>query len=208
MKYASFILNIVLLVAVAVLYYLHFSQATSATEPTKIVQPRSVNGSMPSAAIMPSIFFVNSDTLLELYQFYNQKKGDLEAKGRKLEKEISGRTQTLQYDMQTAQEKAQAGGMTEQQMQEVGMRLRQKEEQLYAYKDEQLQKLSEEERKITSQLNDNISSYLKEYSKEIGADYVFGYTRGGGLLFASDSLDITKSVVQGLNERYQAKNKK
>lgn len=213
MKYASLILNAVLAVAVAVLYYLHFStpapvaavpEGKPVTQPAPVVIDPKAIAQAPKSKIM----YVNSDSLLENYDFYTKKKAELEAKGRRIEKDIASRTQTLQYDMESAQRKAQAGGMTEQQMQEVAMRLRQKEENLYAYKEEQLQKLGKEEQDLTKLLNDNITNYLEEYSKQTGADYVFGYTKGGGLLFATPQLDITKSVVEGLNERYKAQGKK
>ncbi len=212
MKYASLILNAVLAVAVAVLYYLHFSaQAPQTATNVAAPQPKPVvklTAEDMAKAAKGKVLFVNSDSLLENYLFYVKKKQELEAKGERLQKDISNRTQTLQLDMQSAQEKAQSGGMTEQQMQEVGMRLRQKEENLMAYKDEQLQKLGNEESKLSKQLNDNISDYLKEYCEQAGINYVFGYTKGGGLLYASDSLDITQTIVKGLNERYKSQNKK
>jgi outer membrane protein len=35
---------------------------------------------------------------------------------------------------------------------------------------------------------------------------VLSFTKGGGILYANDSLDITKNVVKGLNEEYIQQN--
>jgi len=34
---------------------------------------------------------------------------------------------------------------------------------------------------------------------------VLGYSKGGGILFANADLDVTKKIVEGLNNDYKAK---
>jgi Skp family chaperone for outer membrane proteins len=44
-----------------------------------------------------------------------------------------------------------------------------------------------------------VEDKLKTLSNQIGYDYILSYTRGGQILLASDSLDITKQVLDLLN---------
>lgn len=36
---------------------------------------------------------------------------------------------------------------------------------------------------------------------------VIGYSKGGGVLYAKEDLDITQDVLKGLNEDYKSSNK-
>jgi len=40
---------------------------------------------------------------------------------------------------------------------------------------------------------------FKKFNKDKHYDFIMGYTRGAGILFANDSLDITKVVIKGIN---------
>jgi outer membrane protein len=50
-----------------------------------------------------------------------------------------------------------------------------------------------------------LSSYLKEYNKGKNYTFILGYQKGGGILFANDSLDITREVLDGLNKEFESK---
>ena len=61
------------------------------------------------------------------------------------------------------------------------------------------------EKNLSIKLNDQIHDFMMEYGPAHGLKYVLGYTRGGGILYATDSLDITDHVLEGLNEKYRGK---
>ena len=44
---------------------------------------------------------------------------------------------------------------------------------------------------------------LKTLSSKIGYDYILSYSRGGQILLANDSLNITKEVLDLLNAKDQ-----
>ncbi|HNE28198.1 MAG TPA: hypothetical protein PLW66_03475, partial [Saprospiraceae bacterium] len=50
-----------------------------------------------------------------------------------------------------------------------------------------------------------LETKLKTLSDKIGYDYILSYSRGGQILLANDSLDITNEVLQLLNARDQEK---
>jgi outer membrane protein len=85
MKNLSLILNAVLLVAVAVLFYLHFSSAS----------PKKVSGSETATTGDLTVAFINADSLIDQYAFIDDRKVILEAKVKKLESDFRNRAETL-----------------------------------------------------------------------------------------------------------------
>ena len=58
------------------------------------------------------------------------------------------------------------------------------------------------------QLQDSIFSFIKRFNQGPKYSFILEKSRVSGILYANDSLDITKSVIKGLNEAYtKGKNK-
>jgi outer membrane protein len=55
-------------------------------------------------------------------------------------------------------------------------------------------------------LMDSLNNFLKRYNEKMNFDYIFSYNRGGSILTANDSLDITNEVLKLLNEEFVQKN--
>jgi outer membrane protein len=199
-KNASLLLNSVLLVAVGFLYYLHFTPVDANHQPA--------SGSLGAKSALNTnngqVVYVNTDTLLEHYEYFKVKKQELEAKGKRLETELAGRMRNLENEYTTARDKVQRGTMSNSLMQETEKDLMRKQQQLQIYKEEQAAKLMEEEKNINEQLNDNIRNFLSTFGKKNGYNFVLGMSGSGGVLFANDSLNITTSVLEGLNKEYKA----
>lgn len=198
MKYLSYIINGVLAIAVAVLYYLHFSSKPSAT----------AEASSPSAAVQPAmvvpsnIVYVNSDSLLEKYEYFQKIKDDLEARKQRVETQLQQKARALEQEYMGVQQRLQT--MSREEVAQAEQSLMAKQQEIMKSKDDQLKRLLEEEEKLNKRLFDNIYTYLKDYCKNTNYKFVLGYTRGsGGILYAKDSLDITPDVVQGLNKLYR-----
>lgn len=217
-KNISLILNIVLVAAVAYLYYAQFSsKKVNTTEivdktenpKTEIVPTDSLISNEPivdlSGLPTNSTVFVNVDTLFSKYEYYKTVKNDLERRAKKLEAEIQNRAAGLEADMQRYQAKAQT--MTQEDYQAAQQDLMQKEQIIMQYREEQAGKLADEEARLTENLNATILKFIKTNYKDKGYQYILGYSKGGGILFADDRFDITKSVVDGLNEEYKKKKK-
>src|SRR4030095_12139253 len=91
MKNINLVLNAVLLVAVSILYYLHFSTKEASVPEGPVAIP-----------VKPSsIVFVNSDTLLHNYAFLKVKKDDLEARHKKVSAELEAEGGQLQRDIES-----------------------------------------------------------------------------------------------------------
>ena len=60
---------------------------------------------------------------------------------------------------------------------------------------------------MNDMLATKIHDYLKTYNKEKKIDYILGYQKGSGILFAKDELDVTPEVLKGMNETYSKEKK-
>jgi outer membrane protein len=207
----NFGISILLVISVGYLFLTHPELTRSATnhsdsivhDSTKSTEPDFSNAaSLPTPANVRAgegIYFVNTDTLLAKYKVFKKSKAVLEAKGARFEADLDRRMSSLQAELAAAQQKVQSGSLTQSQAQELEGQFMQKQQALAAYKDEQTAKLMEDEKNLSLKLNADIQKFMKQFARSKGFKYVLGYTTGGGILYASDSLDITKDVVRGIN---------
>lgn len=191
MKNLSIILNVVLLVAILVLYFLHFSSQNQTED-----QP----ASLATAAIPLNIAYINSDTLLKNYEFSKVAADELENKKDELQAEYENRARGLQTEIQNFQRNAQ--NMTIAQARAVEEDLTKKQQNLLRYQETLTQSLMQEEAKISNDLYDKVSDYLHKYGLANNFQLVLTYQKGSGVLYANDSLNITQEVVTGLNDAY------
>ena len=198
MKNISLVFNAVLLVAVGVLYYLHFKNQG----PGESV----VNTAAGPVLISPgTIAFVNSDSLLDEYEYYKSKKAAFEAQQVKIKSELKAQSDKWQKEVETYQN--QAIGMTDKEKAEKEYELGMKQQQLMQKKDQMLSQLDEEQGKSAEELYGKLNDYLKRHNQGRNYSFVLGYQKGGGILFANDSLNITREVLDGLNKEYQEQQK-
>lgn len=195
MKNLSIILNVVLLIAVGVLYFLHFSNKGAQQE------EMSMDPGTNNNVVVKGIAYVNSDTLLENYQYFKDKSEELESKRQKLEAEFTNRAKGLETEIGNFQKNAQ--NMTMAQARAIEEDLVKKQQNLMQYQQNLQQQLAGDQAKVNNELYDKVSQYLKDYGKERNFQIVLTYTKGSGVLYANDSLNITQDVVKGLNEAYK-----
>lgn len=198
MKNLSLALNVVLIFAVGFLYYKQFSGAPAAAQ-------KSGNDST-SVFTDVSIAYVNSDSLLAKYNYMNDIQDQLDKHQAKLEKEYQNRAEGLQNEIEDF--KRTANTMTIAQAKAQQQNLQQKQQNLYQYQQSLSQQLAEHQADLTNKLYDKVAEYLKGYGKKHNLQVVLTYTKGSGVLYANDSLDITNAVVEGLNKEYNGENGK
>lgn len=191
MKNISLILNGILIVAVAFLYYAEFAESDD-TDETSTKSELSVENL--------TIAYVNSDTLLTNYNYYEEVSKRLDEKRLKLQQEYTRRAEGLQR--QIADYQRTMTNLTIAQAQAVEEDLGRKRQNLLQYQETISQNLMREEAAITQELYDKVSSFLKTYGDENNLQVVLTFSAGSGLLYANDALNITDQVLSGLNSIY------
>lgn len=193
MKNLSLILNAVLLVAVGVLFYLHFSGGKAST-----------GGSTSSDSPVPGdlkIAYINSDSVLQHYDYLKANRVQIEEKTKKIEQEYRNRAQGLQNEITAYQRNV--SNMTLGQVKAVEEDLGKKQQNLQMYQQSLSQQLMEEEAKLNKELYERVTTYLKKYAAEKNLQVVLKYDPTSDVLFAGEALDVSNDVIQGLNAEYQ-----
>ncbi|MGI9544541.1 MAG: OmpH family outer membrane protein [Cyclobacteriaceae bacterium] len=195
MKNLSLSLNGILLLAVGVLYFLHFSDKRDREAASAAEIEAGSNGTPANIA------FINVDTLFKNYEYYEELNAKLETRKATLEKELQNRVSGFQNEVNNFQQNV--NNLTIAQARALQEDLTKKEQNLMQYQQQLTAQLSQEEAKVQLDLYDKIASYLDRYGRDNDFQLVLGYQKGGAVFYASDSLNITQQVLGGLNTDYQ-----
>jgi outer membrane protein len=202
MKRLPLILNIVLAVAVVALYVLYF---TGIGSPKK---KSSFEGLPAGSANGGSIFYVQIDSVLSNFDMATDLSGELQSKFQASETEFQAKQKAYQDDVNDYQYKAQRGLITRSEAQAAEQELYGKQQNLAKLQQDLSQDLQEKQTVMNRQVINAIMEYLKQNSAQLNYKYVLGTSFGGNILYANDSLDITKNIITGLNANYQETKKK
>ena|ERR1043166_5506945 len=208
-KNFSTILNVVLVIAVVILYYLHFSGTKTETADATAGSNDSTAKAKP-VVLSPKdiknakIVYVNLDVLNEQYDYIKDVNADAKVQQSSLERQYQTKGQKLQEDYDAFQQKAQAGLLSENQVNTEQEAFQKRKEELDML-EQKSQELMDKIQERNDEMNTSIKEYLKEYNKNTHYQYVMAYSAGplSPVLIASDSLDITQEILDGLNAQYK-----
>ncbi len=193
-KNISLILNGILILAVAHLYYLNFSKK-AAPEQAAVIMPHTPGGGV-------KIAYVNADTLDAKYEWLKQQKAALEQRVQNAEKSMYAKKEALVKDMSVFKQKADSGTIPPAELEKEYNALMQRQQKLADDEARLGKQLADEQQKAMNELMANVEAKLKSLQSQIGYDYILSYSKGGGqVLLANDSLDITAQVLQLLNTK-------
>jgi outer membrane protein len=199
MKNLSLILNALLIVAVGILFYLHFSSRGTA-QPLTTVEEGGKSFLQPDVPIV----YVNIDTLLNNYEYFKDMQDDFADKQSEMEAELNNRSRQYEASAMDYQNKVQKGLVTRREAAELEQQLLQEQQNLLQLRDQLTMELAEEEQVSNRKLINAIMEYLKVYNADQRYQFIFSNSFGDNVLFANDKLDITYSVLPGLNQKYRA----
>lgn len=203
MKKAPLILNAVLLVAVIVLYILYFTNSSSnngkSTETTS-----DTTGIDPNAPL--KIASVNIDSLLRNYEYYKELETQMLEKQKKAESELQYKMTAFEKEAADFQKKVQANAfLSMESAQRQEQELYQKQQQLLQWKEEMSGKLMQETQMLESQLLDTVNAFLEDFNKTEKYHIIFN---SASFLHGGTHLDITDTITQLLNKKYQDRKEK
>jgi outer membrane protein len=190
MKNISIVLNIVLLVAVGVLYYLQFSGNKPAAASSDTTVPSDIK-----------IAYVNADTLSKYYDYLKETRDVMEAKTKRMDQDFQKRAQGLQNEFAAYQRNV--NNMTLGQVKATEEDLAKKQQNLQMYQQRLSQEVMQDEARINKELYDKVTAYLQTYGKEKGIQVILKFDPSSDVLYSSDALDVTQDVLKGLNDTYK-----
>ncbi len=194
MKNFTLGLNIVLAIAVAVLFYLHFS---SPKKPAVVVdkQPQTSNSAF-------KIAYFEMDSIENHYEYLK----DVRKALRELEQQKSNELNALrnEYKAKLQGYQSQGKSMTQEQMVKANEDLQQLDMKLKNQEQVKTQELQDESIQQIQKVKKKIEEYLKEFNKDRNYAYIFASS--GDIMYYKDSVySVTSDILRGLNEEYKKK---
>lgn len=191
-------LNVVLLIAVGVLFYFHF--AGTKTGPAY----KTVSDSASPASF--KIVYFEMDSLDNKYEYLKEVREVLRRKEAQMSSEMNQMQNRYAGRVKEYQQKAETMSQAEQMalQQEVG-RMQQEFENTAR---EKQQELSSESMRRLQDVKLKIQGFLKEYSAKHGYIFVYAADRSDNIYYKDPSRDITADIIRLLNEEYNAEKKK
>lgn len=210
MKNLSLIINGVLAIAVAILFYqvhtLKSGTTVSTDAGTEKAEVKPVVISNTTLADS-KIAYVNTDSINEHYQYIADFTKVIRAKKASLEGQMQSMTAKFQQEYEAFQQSAQAGVAPQSELQKQQASLERQQQEL-ANKELQMQNLGVELEEKNMELNKNVKDYLSKINNG-RFDYILSYSdMMPTILLTNPKLDITAEVLKGINDEYNAKKKK
>ncbi|WP_317194871.1 OmpH family outer membrane protein [Algoriphagus pacificus] len=146
------------------------------------------------------VAFVYTDSVINKYDYFVKKSEEITEKGKKFEGELQSRAQGFEREVANFQQSANS--MTQNQALAKQDELGKKQQNLITYRDNLMQELSVDEANLYNEVYTKVQDYLKQYAADNSIDIILSYTRGGAVWYASDAMDLTESVITGLNKKY------
>lgn len=202
MKRLSLLLNIVLAIAVVALYILHFTGIGTGRKSNSEISLTS------GSAVGNNIFYVQIDSVISNFDMAKDLSGELESKFNSSDATLKSKQESYQKEVNDYQYKMQRGLITRSDAQNIEQQLYVKQQDLMKLQQDLSTEINEKQVVMNRQVINSIMEYLKENSTQYNYKYVLGTSFGGNILYANDSLDITRSITEGLNTKYAATKKK
>ncbi len=170
MKNALLLFNIILLVLVGVLFYLHFSLAAQ----TRTPRPAEMHSSSNQSQFR--IAYFEMDSVSNSFAMVKEVKNDLSKEEDKMNANLS-HLQKM-YNDKLAHYQTQASQMSQIQSEQANREMLQLQETIRGQKQEMDQKYQDYYMRKMQDVKNKIEEFLKEYNKTRGYSYIFGYEPG------------------------------
>jgi outer membrane protein len=208
MKNLSLIINGILAIAVAILFYqvntLKSNGVSSGSEEgtSENINPIIVNSASNLADA--KIAYINTDSINEHYAYIADFTKVLKAKKSSIENQMQSLTSKFQQEYEAFQQSAQAGIASESDLMKQKTSLERQQQEI-ANKELQMQNLGIELEEKNIELNKNVKDFLAKYNNG-KFDYVLSYSdMMPTILLVNPKLDITNDILKGINEEYKTK---
>jgi outer membrane protein len=192
------ILNVVLLVAVAILFYLHFSGGAK-----KEIQPvvtKADNASVPGDF---RIAYFEMDSIENSFSMVKDVKRELGKEEERMNNEMASLEKSYRNKIALFQKQAQTG-MSQVQSESANREVLQLQESIRGRKQELDSKYQDLYMRKMRDVKTKIEDFLKDYNAQKGFSYILAYEPG--LFYYRDTAyNITNDVILGLNQLYKKK---
>jgi outer membrane protein len=189
----STVINVILFIAIGVLYFLHFYSGKPANTAANIS-----NGPLKVA-------YFDTDTVFQKYLLVEELRDGLKKSKDSLEGIFNSRQAAFEGKVRNYQNNLKNNAINATQAQNAETQLMKEREEIMQVNEIYTQQLVVKESEIQRRITEDIIAYANLFNKTYGADYILGYTKGGPIIVVNEKLDVTKDIIEGLNKEYKDK---
>lgn len=183
-----------LFIGLIILYILHFTKNDETDNLAKYI-------SKSNNSIMLT---VNNDSIIKHFTLAEILKKDLETEAMKYQQELTSKKASFEEKYKNYQINVQNNILTQTQMQNAEKQLQKEAETLQILQEQYTQTLSMKEMSVQKEITDSIVNAARRVNdKKFKADYVLATSSGSAILYANEVYDITKYVIEELNNAYK-----
>jgi outer membrane protein len=222
-------INLVLALAVAGLYFLHFNHKVAApaiatdksvavmaspdlnTAKDSAATPRAMTTGTPATASAPApapagdftgkIAFVESGKMLDGYQGMKDARRAFEGKARNWERQNQGMVSSFKSAVEAYQK--QAATLSPEQRAATEQKLQAQQQQVGQQQQQLQMQAQEEEAKLTQTVLESVNKKVEAYGKSHGYKLILIAAPSGTIAYGEKNLDITAPVLAYLNSEYR-----
>ncbi len=200
----SVVLNVVLVIAVIVLFVLHFSSKPNegAVAGTKD-SVKQLTFEIPKNLHGARVLYINVDSLDTQYEAFTDLSKETSSSYKYKLTQYQNKGVELQQRYGALQEKVQMGTISADEAAKEEAAINKGMDDLKRMETE-LQLMETNAMKKNQIITEEISKYFKSYAQQKGIDFILGYGGSSTVLYATDSLDVTTEIVTALNAEYRA----
>ncbi len=200
MKNVSVALNVILLIAVGILYFLFFNEKGSSA-----TTPKGAKDAV-TTSLSTKLAYFDMDSIENRYTYIKEVREQLKAKEQAISGEMNGLKKGYTDRIQQLQAKAQT--MSQQEGEAAQAEINQMQQKLQQREAELTQNLQGEQFKMMQDINKNIEEFLKTFNKQKQYAFIFSHQPGDFIYYKDSMCNITSDIVNGLNAAAASAKKK
>ncbi len=144
------------------------------------------------------IAYVDLDSLEAHFEYFKEKRAELEKKQQSMENTLQAKARGLQNEFENLQRNASS--LTQEQGENAQRSILAKKQQLEQEAQQMRTTYSEQEAKFNDELQTRLDGFLESFNKDKRFAYIFSYRKGvSNILWKDSNYDITADVIKGMN---------
>lgn len=204
--------NFTLMAALAFIAMLFVQCSAKSNEPAPATTAPTATEAIADSAATPvcniKIAYVDYDSLLANYNFAQDVQKELIRREMSINNTIEKERKSLQEEAASFEYKVQNNVFaTQERAQAEYEKIMKKDQDLLQRGQTMIAELEQVRNAKYNELTQCINDYIQEYNSTAKYDFILT-KMGGNMLYANEAMDITKDVVNGLNEKYSSNEKK
>lgn len=147
--------------------------------------------------------YIDTEKLMKDYEESKQFEAKYKSMSERIQNELENDMKKFQRDVQDLQQNAQSKGMEWAQNRQAELERRQAT--LQQKEANYMQKFQQEGATERDSMVSKMKTFIKDYGKEKGYDYIYGTGDAATVLYAKDQYDITEEILKRMNDAYAKK---